>query len=205
MCVDRAGCFGADLARPLSNIPLHPTTLSYRPPLPPNARTPGHPAEKEEHHKCALAGPYPSVAAPQIYLGWRYPPSQPAHLSPPIGFLVNGPVSALHEDCRSWAFFADLWYLWYLIRQDKQLGQWARFWNFLEKMKWPVLIFLLFPVNTQFHEKVSQITLANGHLQKILETSKLFVGERGSNSGLKYSMLFFPSLKDSGGVKFYSC
>ena len=90
MCVDRAGCFGADLARPLSNIPLHPTTLSYRPPLPPNARTPGHPAEKEEHHKCALAGPYPSVAAPQIYLGWRYPPSQPAHLSPPIGFLVNG-------------------------------------------------------------------------------------------------------------------
>ena len=109
MCVDRAGCFGADLARPLSNIPLHPTTLSYRPPLPPNARTPGHPAEKEEHHKCALAGPYPSVAAPQIYLGWRYPPSQPAHLSPPIGFLVNGPVWALHEDCRSRVFFADLW------------------------------------------------------------------------------------------------
>ena len=53
--------------------------------------------------------PYPSVAAPQIYLGWRYPPSQPAHLSPPIGFLVNGPVWALHEDCRSRVFFADLW------------------------------------------------------------------------------------------------
>ena len=49
MCVDRAGCFGAELARPLSNIPLHPTALSYRPPLPPNARTPGHRAEKEDH------------------------------------------------------------------------------------------------------------------------------------------------------------
>ena len=109
MCVDRAGCFGADLARPLSNIPLHPITLSYRPTLPPNARTPGHPAEKEDHPSALWQSPYPSVAAPQIYLGWRSPPSQPAHLLPPIGFLVNGPVWALHEDCRSRVFFADLW------------------------------------------------------------------------------------------------
>ena len=48
-----------------------------------------------------------------------------------------------------WTFLDWLWSkifaaLWYLIRQDKQLGQWARFWNFLEKMKWPVLSFLPF-------------------------------------------------------------